>query len=85
LEADLSACHIWLMIYSVQIVETRVVEIADGENAFPAYTLGGRFATIPLAEEAGNAVTKRLRDAGRQAFYHVLDPDGLPVGSTGPA
>jgi hypothetical protein len=73
------------MVYSVQIVETRAVEVAsDDDDALPAYTLGGRFSTIPLAEEAGNAVTKRLRDAGRQAFYHVLDPDGLPVGPTGP-
>ena len=62
-----------------------MVEVAGGDDdALPAYTLGGHFSTIPLAEEAGNAVTRRLRDAGRQAFYHVLDQDGLPVGPTGP-
>lgn len=61
-----------------------MVEVDGGDNALPAYILGGRFSTIPLAEEAGNAVTRRLRDAGREAFYHVLDQDGLPVSPTGP-
>jgi hypothetical protein len=72
------------MVYSVQIVETQMVEVAANDDAIPAYILGGRFSTIPLAEEAGNAVTKRLGDAGRQAFYHVPDEDGLQVGPAGP-
>jgi hypothetical protein len=72
------------MVYSVQIVETGVDEVAGGEKAFPTYTLGKRFSTIPSAEEAGNAVARRLMDAGRQAFYHVLDEDGLPVGPAEP-
>jgi hypothetical protein len=72
------------MIYSVQIVESRVVETPDGESGSPSHILEHRFSTIPQAEDAGNSEIKRLRDAGTRAYYNVLDQDGRPVGPTGP-
>jgi hypothetical protein len=66
------------MTYTVQIADS------NGGGSVPWYEMPGRFATIPLAEEAGMAEVARLRSEGKRAFYNVLDQDGRPIGPTGP-
>jgi hypothetical protein len=66
------------MTYRVQIADS------NGGGFVPSYELSGRFATIPLAEEAGLTEVMRLWVEGKRAFYNVLDEDGRPVGPSGP-
>jgi hypothetical protein len=76
--------HIVAMIYSVQIVESRVVETEDGESGLPAYVLAGRFSTIRLAEEAGGLEVKRRESEGMRVHYNIFDLEGHPCGPNGP-
>jgi hypothetical protein len=84
LEMARQSWHNEAMIYSVQIVESRVVETADGESGSPAYFLERRFSTIPLAEEAGGQEVKRRRSEGNRAHYNIFDQEGRPCGPNGP-
>jgi hypothetical protein len=84
MEMGRQSWHNEVMIYSVQIVETRVVETADGETGSPAYLLEGCFSTIPLAEEVGRLEVKRRQSEGMRTYYNVFDPEGRPCGPNGP-
>jgi hypothetical protein len=83
LEMARRSWHSEIMIYSVQIVESRVVETADGESGSPAYFLEGRFSTIPLAEDAGGLEVKRRQGEGIRAHYNIFDSEGCPCGPNG--
>jgi hypothetical protein len=83
-EMGAQPCHIPRMIYSVQIVENRVIETEGGESGMPAYLLERRFSTVPQAEEAGHSEAQRLRKDGVSCHYNILDASGGPVGPNGP-
>ncbi len=84
MEGGCHLCHIRRMSYTVQIMWALVVEDKDGESGSPWYALKERFATIPLAEEAGTAEIAGLRKQGGRALYKVLDEQGRPCGPMGP-
>jgi hypothetical protein len=69
------------MIYSVQVVEMRVVETAD-ESGMPNYFLEERYSTIPQADKAGATEAARREQEGVRVYYNILDQDGRPVGLT---
>jgi hypothetical protein len=76
------ACQIWPMIYSVEVVEMRVIETANGESGMPAYFLEERYSTIPQADKAGATEAARRKQEGVRVYYNILDQDGRPVGLT---